>query len=113
VCVISWKRHTISSESRFPQANAAERVNRSVLQILRATIATDQRNWDTQLSRIDLGMDLGTRVDRHGTILRNVRNADGYPRNSLSDFTETGGIQAGDPQISLPEKMELIRQKVT
>jgi len=35
-----------------PQAKAAERVNRSVLQILRATIATDQRNWDTQLSRI-------------------------------------------------------------
>jgi len=24
-----------------------------------------------------------------------------------------GGIQAGDPQISLPDKMELIRQKVT
>jgi len=35
-----------------PQANAAERVNRSVLQILRATIATDQRNWDTQPNRV-------------------------------------------------------------
>jgi len=35
-----------------PQANTAERINRSVLQILRATIATDQGNWDTQLCRI-------------------------------------------------------------
>jgi len=35
------------------KVNAAERVNRSVLQILRATIATDQRNWDTQLSRTE------------------------------------------------------------
>jgi len=36
-----------------PQANPAERVKRSVLQILRATIATDQRNWNTQLNRIE------------------------------------------------------------
>jgi len=39
--------------------------------------------------------------------------ADGYPWNSLFDFTEDWGeIQAEDPPISLPDKMELIRQKV-
>jgi len=97
-----------------PQANAAERVKRSVLQILRPTIATDQRNWDTQLSRIEcalrnglhesIGMEpyyamFGSRMVTHGTA---------YPI-----LRKLGGIQAGDPQISLPDKMELIRQKVT
>jgi len=96
-----------------PQANAAERVNRSVLQILRATIATDQRNWDTQLSRIEcalrnglhesIGMEpynamFGTRMVTHGTAFPILR--------------KLGGIQAGYPQISLPDKMELIREKV-
>lgn len=33
-----------------PQANAAERVNRSVLQILRSYIGSSQRNWDQHLS---------------------------------------------------------------
>jgi len=42
-----------------PQANAAERGNRSVLQILRATTATDQRDWDTQLSRIECALSNG------------------------------------------------------
>jgi len=93
-----------------PQANAAESVNRSVLQILRATIATDQRNSDTQLSRIgcalrnglheSIGMEpyyamFGTRMVTDGTA---------YPI-----LRKLGGIQAGDPQISLPDKMELIR----
>jgi len=40
----------IKTELYSTQANVAERVNRSVLQILRASIVTDQRNWDTQLS---------------------------------------------------------------
>jgi len=61
-------------------------LDRSVLQILRATIATDQRNWDTQVSRIECAL-----------------------RNGLH---ESIGME-GDPQISLPDKMELIRQKVT
>jgi len=97
-----------------PQANAAERVNRSVLQILRATIATDQQNKETQLSRIECALRnglhesivmepyyamFGTRMVTHGTA---------YPV-----LRKLGGIQAGDPQISLPDKMELIRQKVT
>jgi len=41
----------------------------------------------------------GTRVVTHGTAYPILRNL--------------GGIQAGDLQISLPDKMELIRQKVT
>jgi len=41
----------------------------------------------------------GTRMVTHGTA---------YPI-----LRKLGGIQAGDPQISLPDKMELIRQKVT
>jgi len=41
-------------------------------------------------------------INRHGTVIRRVRNADGYPWSSLSD-----------PQICLPDKMKLIRQKVT
>jgi len=36
-----------------------------------------------------------------------VTNGTAYPI-----LRKLGGIQAGDPQISLPDKMELIRQKV-
>jgi len=41
-----------------------------------------------------------------GTLM--VTNGTAYPI-----LRKLGGIQAGDPQISLPDKMELIRQKVT
>jgi len=73
-----------------PQANAAERVNRSVLQILRETIATDQR-----ISRIEcalrnslhesIGMEpyyamFGTRMVTYGT--------------AYSILRKLGGIQA-------------------
>jgi len=76
-----------------PQANAAERVSRSLLQILRATVATDQRNWETQLSRIEcalrnglhesIGMEpyyamFGTRMVTHGTAYPIVRKLGGY-----------------------------------
>jgi len=33
-----------------PQANAAEKVSQSVLQMLRATTEKDQRHWDSHLS---------------------------------------------------------------
>jgi len=35
-----------------PQANASERVNRSILQILRAYINNDQRSWDKYISDV-------------------------------------------------------------
>jgi len=37
-----------------------------------------------------------------------VTNRTAYPI-----LRKLGGIQAGDPQISLPDKIELIRQEVT
>jgi len=85
-----------------PQANAAKRVNRTLLQILGTTIATDPRNWDTQLSRIKCALSNGL----HESI-------DMEPYYAYPILRKLGGIRARDPQISLPDKMELIRQKVT
>lgn len=39
-----------------PQANASERVNRSILSAIRAVIGTDQRNWDDQISAISAAL---------------------------------------------------------
>lgn len=44
-------RH-ITTATHSPQANASERVNRSILAAVRAYIGNDQRNWDVNISSI-------------------------------------------------------------
>lgn len=42
----------INTGSHAPQANASERVNRSILAAIRVYVESDQTNWDTHLSSI-------------------------------------------------------------
>lgn len=39
-----------------PQANASERVNRSILSAIRVRIGTDQRNWDREINEISAAL---------------------------------------------------------
>lgn len=39
-----------------PQANASERVNRSILSAIRAYVSSDQRDWDRHLSAVECSL---------------------------------------------------------
>jgi len=95
-----------------PQANASERVNRSIICGIRAYLNEDQRNWDLHLTSITMALRssyhqsigcspyfalFGQEMMLHGKSYKILRKL-----NSLS----TG------ENISHPARMELIRQKL-
>lgn len=52
-------RH-LTSASHAPQANASERVNRSVLAAIRSYINTEQSDWDRKLDEIESALRTAT-----------------------------------------------------
>lgn len=51
-CMKSYGISHITTATHSPQANASERVNRTILSAIRAYIGSDQRTWDEQISGI-------------------------------------------------------------
>lgn len=61
----------IRTATHSPQSNASERVNRSILAAIRSYVATDQQNWDANISAIS------------GALRNNVHEATGYTPHYL------------------------------
>lgn len=81
-----------------PQANASERVNRSILSAIRAEVGADQRDWDVQISSISAALRnnvhestgfspfylvFGHHMIQHGTTYELLRSLSSLPNHDI------------------------------
>lgn len=97
-----------------PQANAAERVNRSILQMIRSFLGSDQRNWDQHISDTEFAL----RSTYHSSInmspyyatfgVNMVQHASSY-----EILRKLGGLRNVDVYLKdISDRNQLIRDKV-
>lgn len=96
-----------------PQSNAAERVNRSILQMIRSYIGPDQRNWDQTISDIAFAL----RSTSHSSIgmapfyslfgLNMVQHASSY-----AIYRKLDTVKDADFALRTGDRLQLIRNQV-
>lgn len=97
-----------------PHSNAAERVNRSILQMIRSYVGTDQRDWDQHLSDVAFAL----RSTMHSSInvspyyavfgMNMIQHATAYDILRKIEPLKNSDLVLGETS----DKMQLIRYKI-
>lgn len=114
----------INTATHAPQANASERVNRSILAAVRTYLESDQTNWDTNISSISSALRNSVHAStKHSPYFavyghHMVQHAGAYPILRNLQALETGDIEVippaelrGDINRQVRERLQQVQER--